>query len=526
MPLAPPFNLPAFSSVVCVVAAAIAATGGTPDPSVIAAGGPFFMESLETLWPLELIFTDSQGPPSLFWGPLRCCIPRLFAVAEGLWRGPSHQQHRSSSSSNSSSMGSAAGRLLQLLLQLLRLICSAGALAWGGALGALLAAAAGAPLGPLRLRRVSWCVSLEGGGYLLLSHLSPLPSESLEAPKGGPGDPRGAPAKAGNPWLLLKRGAFSLLRLAISPLWGPPQGAPKGAPHQAEAPSNGLGGFEAFLFTPIPQELGGPHRVGPHELQQLQQQHHRSLASLRFGGAPPASTESGGPRSWGSPSSRMNFATGGPYTSIDGGSFVSTLKPGAPEELQGGPPVWPTLPGEGPCLITWIGSFQWGPPGAPRWLGALLTLKRAEGALGALLSQVGARRGLHAVGPLASVGLRGPPGAPKQQVGGLRSHFSRRSSLWGPPETCRLHRGTPRWGPLLLKVCMWSDYCVVSQGSQEGLLLGPPFLAGETEGPCCLTEGEEGPLIQFYQTQGALGAPEAEALATQRLKQRRQALET
>ncbi|KAL8448426.1 hypothetical protein Emed_003760 [Eimeria media] len=464
-------------------AALAAAAGGSPDPSILAAGGPFLMEASETVYPLELLLSDVGAACCLCWGSLRRCLPRFFdaPLAFSLkTEGPGQQRQLLSSGLRSSSNGSkgklaAAKQVLLLLLRLLRLIASKGALALGGALGALLAALSGAPLGPLRLRRVLWCVSLEGGGYLLLSLLSPEPSKNPGGPSQGSGASQwGAPGGEAL-WDLFMRGALAALRLTAPSLFRvSPTGGPSGGP--SEGPVGSFIGVEGLLITPVALNPEEAHHVGHQWLQQLQQQQRWSLTSLRFEGAPVASAEgpvSGAPLDRGSTAAR-----GASYSVSERGRALAatTLKSGAPEELLEGPPVLPTqgAVSEGLCLLNWVGGpFQsGGPRGAPRWLEALLTLRRAETALGSLLSQVGAQRSLHEVGP-------------------YHLGESRASAAGAPLKKARLS--------------------------------GPPQLSsscGDVGGRQGSPRELEGPLTEFYKTAGALEAPVARSLAKKRAQQR------
>ncbi|KAL8273442.1 hypothetical protein Esti_002629 [Eimeria stiedai] len=452
-----------------------AAAGGPPDPSILAAGGPFLMEVSETVYPLELLLSDLGAACCLCWGALRRCLPRFFAAPLAFFPetdGPEQQRQQVSPglrSSNGSSNGklAAAKQLLLTLLRLLHMIASRGALALGGALGALLAALSGAPLGPLQLRRILWCVSLEGGGYLLLSLLSSVPvgpSQASEASFSG------AP-KGGYLWDLLARGAVGAMRLTassllrVNPTWG-----------SSGKPKDSFMGVEGLLITPVPLESEEAQHVGPQCLQQLQQQQRWSLVSLQFEGAPVASAE--GPVSRASQTPGSTAARGPCYSVSERGKALAatTLKSGAPEELLERPPI---LPAQGAvseelCLLNWVGGpFQWGGPrGAPRWVEALLTLRRGETALASLLSQVGAQRTLHEVGP-------------------YHLDESRASAAGAPLKRVSLE-------PSL----MLRSSCEKEEGQQGSL--------GELEGP----------LTEFYKTVGALEAPIARRLAKRRAQQR------
>ncbi|KAL8455431.1 hypothetical protein Emag_000738 [Eimeria magna] len=458
-------------------AALAAAAGGPPDPSILAAGGPFFMEVFETVYPLELLLSDLGAACCLCWAPLRRCLPRFFAAPlafPSATEGPEQQRQRVSSSLGSSSNGSSKGKfaaakqVLLLLLGLLHLIASKGALALGGGLGALLAALSGAPLGPLQLRRVLWCVSLEGGGYLLLSLLSSVPSETPVGPFQGSGASFWGAPGGGSLWDLLTRGALAALRLmAPSLLRVSPSGGPVGGSKDSFL------GVEGLVITPVPVNLEEAH----HEwLQQLQQQERWSLTSLRFEGAPVASAE--GPVS-DAPSDRGSTAARGTsYSVSERGKALAatTLKSGAPEELLEGPPVLPTqgAVSEGICLLNWVGGplHLGGSRGSPRWLEALLTLRRAETALTSILSQLGAQRSLHEVGPY-HLGESKAPAA-------------------GPP----LRKARSKGPPNLSFSC----------GDE----------AGQQESPTEL----EGPLTEFYKRVGALEASVARSLAKKRAQQR------
>lgn len=389
----------------CRFAAASTTAAGPPDSSVVAAGGPFLMEGVETIWPLELILSDLQAMSCLLWGPLRLCFPWCYAALRGLRGAPEQQQHLKDCSRSSSSKLALAKRVLQVLLQLLKLIATAGALALGAALGALLTAVDGRiSLWPLRLRQVCWCVSLDKGGYLILYLLSP--QRQTPGDVGGEGRLGEAPAFT-NLCNLLWMGLRSLFRLG------------RGTNEELEGTLSEFGGFEALVITPLPQSPEISQAMGLQQLEQLQNQHRCNLASLRFGGTSPAPAAES-PSQGDTFSPQMSFsATGGAfYSSSDvSQALSSSWRARAPEGLPGGPSPSPAHEDGGPCIVTWIGGLRWGLAGVLPGLGAALSLRRAETVLGTLLSQAAARRALHASSAAAA------PGSPKGLSGALPHHL-------------------------------------------------------------------------------------------------------
>ncbi|OEH78755.1 phosphatidylinositol transfer protein beta [Cyclospora cayetanensis] len=310
------------------------AEGGPPDPSLLAVGGPFLMEC-----------TTSK------WGTLR--------------------------------------RASEKALQLIKLIGSLSAAFLGGAFGILILAATRLLGVSPRLRRVSWCASVEGGGYLLLSQLSPLPAHPPETSQEGSEKGPLTAALGAQVW----GWACTALQFVLEMF---------GEPSPWEASTDAVGGYEAFLFTPVPLSPGRAVPLELDRLQELQQQQRCSLASLRFVGAPDRVRKAGRCMDTPRPPRASSSFEGAPSSSDDLGPFAGGLDAGGLEELSADPPVWPTQVERGPCLVTWIGALRWGPPGTPVWLEALLTIRRAETILGTLLSQNDALRGLHAGVPSAA----------------------------------------------------------------------------------------------------------------------------
>ncbi|KAL8430266.1 hypothetical protein Efla_004110 [Eimeria flavescens] len=452
------------------------AAAGPADPSILAAGGPFLLEVSETFRPLELFLDDLGALQCLCWGPLRYCFPRVLAYLGGLFGGPLQQQQQQQvpflPRSSSRSKLAAANHLMALLLQWLRCIVSLGLCAAGAVLGALLAALSGAPLGPLQLRRTIWCATLEGRGFLLLSLLSLATADGEGGPQGPLSDKAsslGAPAR-GDLRKLLAKGAHAVLRLGAPYLCGAPLktgvfGGPCGEP----------AGVEGLLVTPLPSVSEGPQQMGPRQLQQLQQQQDCSLASLRFGAAPDASSE--GTAAGFHPATGALTARAPSYSMSDRGKALAAtaLKTGALEDLLEGPPPVPHRGGgeEGSgCLVTWVGGpLKGGPSGPPRWLEALLTLRRAEASLESLFLHAGAQRALHEVGPYRPAGLF--------------------AACWAPQSRSR--------GPLLGK----GSPSLRRHGGRRGA-----------------SQDLEGPLAEFFQSAGGLEAPEADRLAKRRAQQR------
>lgn len=398
-----------------------------PDPSALGAGGPFLMEDVETLRPLDLLLSDPRTVSSLCWWALRREVPRLSdflawllapLIQQQLQEQRQHQapqqerglQQQKSEELTTTNKAVAAGMLLlQLLgrlLEHLMLICCWGGIALGGFLGAFLITFLGSLWVPLRLRRVSWSASLDGNGYLLFSQLSPLPEERREL-RGSLQDDSASSFATKSLWKVIKKWALIPLRCWHPQGWEPlPQGA-------SQETSHGAGGFEALLVVPLPAVPSNSLSTGLEKVQQLQQQlqkelqqQHWCLASLRLQKTPDADREGQTENLWASRDAASAWdARSWKSEAIP---MFNSMASEAASESSACTHACVVETDESPCLVTWVGALRWGTRNVPHWLEGLLTLRQAEAALGSLLSHLRARRGLQSGGPPTSYGVRGP----------------------------------------------------------------------------------------------------------------------